>query len=47
MERLLVSTAFSFYISLGFPSKQGLLVDQNLTFLSTYLVNEPPLPVPP
>jgi len=35
-----ISRAF-FYISLGFPNKQAILIKQNLTFLSKSLVKDP------
>jgi len=41
-REIFVSRAF-FYISLGFPNKQALLIKQNLTFLSKSPVKEPPL----
>jgi len=42
MEIAAIQRAF-FYMSLGFPSKQGSLIKQNLTFLLKSLVKECPL----
>jgi len=46
MERDACFQSF-FFICLGFPNKQGLLINQNLTFLSKSPAEQRPLPGPP